>query len=234
MEITPFYHIAAMNNWQSVVREQFRALLRGRFAGVARAVVSGNENDARCVLQIAEASGIHVTILDIVNGHDAFEFPTLRMLQKACIQGDVDNVMYFHTKGVSQPACWHRAHWRWFLNAYLLRLHFAIPELLSGHDYCGPVISSLPMRHSCGNFFAATASYIRTLPLIDDFKSTYSLLIKKDRSYFEVRHAAEMWIDCLGKGVARQIYANSDCDIARLSWWRSKPSLQRYVGNEGS
>jgi len=223
-----------MNNWKSVVREQFCALLRGKFNGTIHAVVCGTEEDASYVLQIAEASCLRVSIREIVKGQDSYEFPTLSILQQACIRGEVDNVLYFHTKGVSQPHCWHRAHWRWFLNAYLLRLYFAIPVFLRGHDYCGPVISHLPMRHSCGNFFASTASHIRTLPTIANFRNSYSKLIKKDSSYFEIRHAAEMWIDCLGKGAAYQIYQDSDCDIASLSWWRSKSNLQRYVGNEGS
>jgi len=234
MNITPYYHVSAMGNWQSVVTEQLTVLHDGGFEGIVKSVVCGSEMDLHKFLEIANATQVRVEVIGRCMDSSDYEFPTLAAMQQDCLDERCDHVLYFHTKGVSQSACELRKYWRWFMNAYMLRDCPKLAAVLGEHDFCGPVIAHLPMRHSCGNYFAASAAYLRKLPLIEVFRKTYHEWIKAGATYyFEERHAAEMWIDCLGIAKALQLHPDPDCDIAQEEWWKKHPEIREFARLQG-
>ena len=104
-KLVGFYHVAAMNEWHSVVASQLSHLDTSGLLGQSYAVyvtLLGNEtSQAQIALQHFNASGkLHSYQAEDLK---AWEFPTLARLHAHCKKNTRDFIYYFHSKGVSKP-----------------------------------------------------------------------------------------------------------------------------------
>lgn len=231
-----YYHIANMNHWREVVAEQLR-LLKGCPYPI-RIGFTGPKDEAGYIYHVATAYGLNFQIMFTDSWTGNFEFPTLRKLQDDCLAGTVDQVAYFHSKGVSRVGCWHTTLWRWIMNTYVVAGWQNAFDSLEGHDWAAPVLSGGlgdSLIHSCGNFWTAQAAHIRALPDIDSLRKNFEAF-KRDRhlpGWATERHAAEVWISTV-PGHLKQLHEGTDCNISKSQFWCRRPDLQQYACRHGS
>jgi len=116
-----------------------------------------------------------------------FEFPTLELLQNSCYRPSC-LCYYLHLKGVfSERQYPNVGNWRKYMQYFVVERHQECIAALRTHDVCGVNWQRHPWPHFSGNFWWATAEYIRTLPRISDVAQSY-------------RWNAERWI-----GMGREI-----------------------------
>ena len=202
-----YYHIAGMHHWREVVAEQLRVLAKSSFKGKVRVgLVAPKWDDgyvARCFAQYPQ---FEYDLAHHVEGLHQCEFPTLELLEADCRSGAVDEVLYFHTKGVSSPHIghWHPIMWRWQMNADLLP-RAGDADLLDGCDHCGSSWKSVEYPHWPhyeGNFWAATAEHIRKLPPLKHFRENGTE--HGMGPWGSQRHMAEVWLG-QAKGRAKSL-----------------------------
>ena len=180
--IRGFWHICQMNHWKTVVREQGALLdtsgLREATDSIQAGVVGSEALDHL---------GPKVTVGFRDTNIGLFEFPTLALLWHACQDGE-GVVWYIHTKGVVDPRGEGHAQqeqWRRALEWGTIGRWKQCLAALDTHDAAGPLWSGYIFG---GNFWWATAAYVRTLPQPDTQKAW---LRRKDARLF-----AEKWINC--------------------------------------
>ncbi len=146
-----------------------------------------------------------------------FEFPTLIKLQEFCKHNDA-YVMYFHTKGVSNPEDQDKIKWRKRLTQKTIdEYSICVSFLNKGCDVSGCGWKEHPFNrttvvnydlfthsHFSGNFWWSKSSYINQLPDLEWVKENYkkiskiSNLIPPDIDSY--RYMCEMWIG-MKKGI---------------------------------
>lgn len=146
-----------------------------------------------------------------------FEFPTLIKLQEFCKHNDA-YVMYFHTKGVSNPEDKDKIKWRKRLAQKTIdEYNICVSFLNKGCDVSGCGWKEHPFNrttavnydlfthsHFSGNFWWSKSSYINQLPDLEWVKKNYkkiskiSNLIPPDIDSY--RYMCEMWIG-MKKGI---------------------------------
>lgn len=230
-----YYHVAGLNHWREIVLEQLR-LLRGCPYPITIGW-TGSQSDAGFLWHAAVANDLKFNIVPDLGAHN-FEFPTLEILQRACRDETVDEVLYFHSKGASRLNDWTATMWRCFMNAYILTGINQAFDALEDHAWAAPVLSEglgHGLIHSCGNFWTARADHIRSLPDITEFRNGWAAF--KDRSgqpsWAEPRHAAEIWISTRPVHI-KQLHQGGDCNISNTQWWCEHPEFQQLAINKGS
>ena len=226
-----YYHVSNMGNWREVVAEQLR-LLRGCPHPV-RIGFSGPKDESGYIYHVATALGLNFEIMFTDSWTGNFEFPTLARLWDACKAGTVDQVAYFHTKGVSRVGCWHTTLWRWIMNAHVVAGWRKAFDALEGHAWAAPVLSGGlgdSLIHSCGNFWTAQASHIAGLPSIPAFRDGWPRYqhVRRIPDWCEERHAAEVWIGS-NAGHLKQLHADKDCDISNAKFWIRRADMQQWA-----
>ena len=221
--ITGYYHICGMNHWREVVMEQMRVLSRV-FKGPLKIGLIAEQWEDGYVHQVMEAFGMQYELIHYRPGLAQYEFPTLAALERDCRQGLDGRVFYLHTKAVSKPADWKWQQWRWLMNMTMVsQLSADLGALPSAPDLMGAnwvdVHPGYPYME--GNFWCASADYIRRLPGLAEFRQTMS----RDRSapqWGGERYAAELWI-----GQARPSVVSMHTNVALWEdeFWTSRPSL---------
>lgn len=164
--IVGVYHVATFPGWEHIVVEQCHRLKNSGLLDVTDYVIVGivgNVEPALSTLKCLLRGKARV-----VYGGDVsqFEFPTLQHLYDLSQAQDFD-AWYIHTKGVSHNSShgvWHRLQ----MESIVIEKHAYCRSKLDCHDACGMFWRltgfDQPNPHFSGNFWWATAEYLRSLP----------------------------------------------------------------------
>lgn len=206
-----YYHIACMNDWWTVVREQLGLL---KHVGLTEVNVSilGQITDALAIQEYATSVGIHLSV-DFVSPYlRHYETPTLASLwRKSLVCDDQTAFLYLHTKGVSNTGDAVKVSWRRAMQKYTVANFAENLNLL--REYC---IVGANWQHSNdyphyqGNFWLARADWLRHLPDPEYYRRSRDFNICGNP--WERMHA-EMW---LGSLPYHHMY--SHCG-SNLHWW---------------
>ncbi len=159
-----FYHVACMGNWKEVIAEQLTLLHEAglRFVYVS---ILGTDDDRVYFEQLA---GEFEIVISVQYHHDSihvFELPTIKLLEDWAHAHPDNYLIYFHTKGVSDPSDLIKVKWRHLMQSWVITKWRENAELLrEGREIVGVNWRSHPpSSHFPGNFWMARASYINTL-----------------------------------------------------------------------
>lgn len=182
------YHAAGMGPdwyWKSVVSEQL-ALLREVGLSHVRATYVGQ--GVEWFVAEAERCAIALNLVRADTNTDHYETFALLEVERLAKEERTDRpIMYLHTKGVSAPHHVGKLKWRKFMEYHTVRQWQRNLTALADHDCVGvDWIDGVghSCGHFCGNFWIATADWIRRLP---DFWGYHNA---RDR----VRFSCESWI----------------------------------------
>lgn len=196
-----------MNHWREVFMEQLNAIVSSGFSGRLHIGFVGEEQEIGFMRRALAATNIAWDVTCHGPHLSVYEYPTLRMLWRACHDDDQLSVAYFHTKGVSKPGCWVSTMWRWAMNNAVLRNLNAPSMLTAAQPACGAFLRPRypdPMWHFQGNFWLALASHIRQLPDPAKFAITEMRAVRT--GWRCKRFPAEYWIGAVAPlSAARQI-----------------------------
>lgn len=172
------YHVAGLgHHWRQIVGEQLGQLAG---AGLTRVFATHVGEGAGELAGIAAAAGVGLTIVSSSPDVTAYERPGIRLAHTLARTGD-SPVLYLHSKGVSHPLSepvWHE--WRRLMMAELVAPWRAHVAALSRHDAVGVNWWADPKGHFSGNFWLASAAWLRSLPDPD--------------AYYRDRYSCERWI----------------------------------------
>ena len=188
------YHVAAMGDWQTVVREQLVTLFDAGFGAgrdYVRVTFLGGPFDLVWFMNAAEQAGVAVVIVNTDSNTDHYE--TLAMLHieyMARVEKVTRPILYLHTKGVSAPGNDHKRRWRVLMEEFVVvRWRDAVARLIAGgYDTAGVGWMEHGEQHYSGNFWIATPEHIRQLPDFVGYHHAKHL----------VRYSCEMWIGARG------------------------------------
>lgn len=158
--VPTFYHVACMGNWKEVVEEQKKVFDE---AGIdPLVVINGSLEDYDYIESVFGPEIIHGS-----NNLSSYELPTLQILWEFCKDHPkVANVLYCHTKGVSDPSDKRKEVWRKLMMEGVVRNWEANLKDLkdTDADVIGfNWIESKDWPHFSGNFWMAKASWINQL-----------------------------------------------------------------------
>lgn len=220
--IKGFWHIAMMNNWKDVVREQLMILVNdGLYSACDTIYVSvggSSREDGMALSKIIK--GYDKISVVIVSELTEYEFPAISTM-KASAAREKFYGFYFHTKGVSKSNNIHKRNWRNLLNHYVLRCWQKPYNKVTGaYDVAGANWKDSNADHPghfSGNFYWFDSEYIKRLPEI-------TKLNRKDR------FQAEMWISKADPKVANIAYHTMQDDMSE--WFpQRKIGLFYQAGN---
>ncbi len=179
-DITIFYHIAKINNWQLIKNEHDNLLKE-----IPNCRVIEN----------------HLEVEEI----EQFEVPTLHKLwEYAKTQPNDHVVAYIHSKGVSKPKDRLTKRWRETLNFWVLHKWEQHILNLDSYDVSGVrfynfEIKGYRLPHYSGNFWFARSGYIKLLKDPYEFVQNYEPKFSS-KKYGPERYGCEFWI---GSGQGR-------------------------------
>jgi len=217
------YHIAAMGNWEEVIHEQFRLV---RDSGLAAALKSidddigithvGFAGSLSIVMATAELYGVPVRV--VRTSQNILHYETFAMLEVQWLAKAKKTdrpILYFHTKGVSNPGSPDKPKWRYVMNYYVIECWRENVQILSTNQFDAVGFNWLPHgeQHFSGNFWMARPEWICRLP---DFASYHGM---KNL----VRYSCEMWI-----GAAQYCRAYSKGTTNQPTWNDNFPFEQFY------
>ncbi len=175
------YHCCAINHYQEVVREHFLLL---RQTGLAEALRSAGDQvrishvgpHPHWVLEEAERQDVPARIIrhDLnIQHYETFAMLEIERLAKE--ENTHRPVMYFHTKGVSNPNDPVKVHWRNTMNWHVVE-HWRdrVKDLVS-YDAAGFNFWFHGANHFSGTFWMARADWLRRLPSFVGFHHAHGL-----------------------------------------------------------
>lgn len=188
-----FYHAALMPGWEPIVAEQCAVL---RAAGLFRvntfALSPGTEELAR-MRAIASHYGISLTILGTHPDFHRYETPTLQAAYDWARSNPDGSVLYFHTKGASNPADGHKRRWRRVMGRLMLAEWRTNADLLARYDVVGADWQHLAdFPHFAGNFWAARCEWLSHLPRPDEYQASRPVASWAGHPW--ERMSAELWL----------------------------------------
>lgn len=89
-------------------------------------------------------------------------------IKSFCEKNEECNVLYLHSKGVTNPESHNVSMWVDFLEYFVIHRYKDCIEKLKTHNTCSANMSLSPSRHYSGNFWWARSSHIRTLDYCDE------------------------------------------------------------------
>jgi hypothetical protein len=179
-----FFHVCSVHAYREIFLEMYTKslpLLKNSVKMIVSIVGPGNLDG----LLINEPN---VEIIHSSTDITAFEFPTLELMKKICLEDDC-KVCYVHTRGVTHPTCPCAVDHRHYMSYFNLERWETCVEKLDVHDAVGVDYSDWPFRHFSGNFWWSKSSWINKLT----------------RNWQEVptldeRHIPEFWLGSLPGG----------------------------------
>jgi len=231
-----FYHIWSPPHtdiWKMLVDEQLKLLQRcglHEHADIA-CCISGSQH-----LAISDFVS-HVKWLEVIESTEdesEFEGLTLKHAYQRCRDDQIHSghsIAYFHTKGISHLASGPEGcqvsrnvnSWRHLLEYGVIERWRDCAIALIAHDLAGINFHEAPAPHFGGNFWWATADYIRTLPHPQS-RDVASPLFADPSSRERVRY--EMWVASnnprvfnigVGGGFGLDLYSNDIFPFIRNS-----------------
>lgn len=171
-----FIHVAAINNYTEVL-DELKNKINLELINYIQAVqicISGNS--------VLKSDGKYVVNMNNTSSH-SFEFPTLEKIKSYCKTNPNVNVLYLHSKGITDPNNECINDWRKYMTYFLVEKFDKCLDALNDYDTCGVDLRQHPALHYSGNFWWAKASHINTLPQFHEMPVILS-----------ERHKAEFWI----------------------------------------
>lgn len=211
-----FYHIATMNDWETIVDKQLTKLLNSElFAKTDKLFIHilGSDKDVLYVKSLVNNDKVEI---NYSSSFDEFEFPILKKLQSMSREKDF-LCYYLHTKGVSiteKNKTWYHnstnyehlkncvEDWREYMEYFLIDKYDLCIESLNNRDAVGVQYTK---EHHCfsGNFWWSKSDYINKLTDLN--------LIDKSH-----RWNAEFWVGS-GKGKLHGLFKNNAGYLERLN-----------------
>jgi len=216
---TPYkivYHVATLNHWVDVVREQMPLVAGNRFwksltVSVASASdVTANEA-AELIQQFVPASKIQFYRFALAN----YEHAAMGLVDDLAEEGVP--LLYFHAKAVSyNPADIFAEKWRQYLNRLIRDADkWSSFVAKSEFDACG-LLKVFDSKHGytyfAGNFWMAKGGYLRQLEPYRQFASRQG----SDHQAFD-RHRAELAVN---RSRQMKAYAIDDTDLTAETVFR--------------
>ncbi|MCL1950111.1 MAG: hypothetical protein FWF59_10310 [Turicibacter sp.] len=174
------YHIAAMGDWENIVRQQARLLsasgLGDACAGL-HIIVVGHASLGQVARHFRHYPYFHKTRLEHGGGLGEYERPAIKKVQQLARANPRFKILYFHTKGASYKEKYRQwpqvqknlAQWRDFMEYFCIQKWQECVQKLNGYDICGvewATSAALPgVWYFSGNFWWATGSYLNRCSL---------------------------------------------------------------------
>src|SRR6516165_6152250 len=152
------YHAAAMGNWQEVVREQMLML---RECGLAAAMTEANEKlrithvgtGLDWILDEAARQDVPAMCVKTDGNIDHYETFAMIEIERLAKEENINRpILYFHTKGVSNPGDNQKALWRHVMGHYVVHRWRENLEILKERDAVGFNWWNWGDRHFSGTF----------------------------------------------------------------------------------
>ncbi len=194
-----FYHVAAMNTWRSVVREQVRLLAHVGLTDVTVGLL-GDADDAATVATLAAAAGVSAAVAFHRPDLSLAELPTLALLHawaRRQVAGSTPArpVLYLHTKGVSRPADRTRTAWRRLMQRHTVAGWRDNVALLADVDLVGTDwVESTVHAHFSGNFWLARADWVARLDPPQVYRLSHPDDFRWGGEPWRDRMFAETWV----------------------------------------
>ncbi len=195
MEIHCFVHLAIMNDWERIYREQLAKIVRSGLSKLLDGMhisMVGAEEDKKIPLLAGKAE-IEYQSPNLKE----YEFPTLKLIKNFSQNVDA-KILYLHSKGVSKFGQVEKPYvedWRNYLEYFVIERYQNCLEALETVSVCGANWALAPLPHFSGNFWWARSDYIRTLP---------------EPVWREQRIAAELWLGTRNPTVMNLFSSNVD------------------------
>ncbi len=174
------WHVAAMGNWQEVVSEQLILLSDVGITNVDVTFVGMGLDWFHTACRYA---GVKINI--IKNDLNISHYETFAMLYIERLAKFTDEpIMYFHTKGVSNPADLNKVKWRKLMEDHVIRQWQQNLLHLRGNDALGVNWLTCDRPHFSGNFWIADPAWVRQLVDFTAFHVSMNF----------VRYSCEFWI----------------------------------------
>jgi len=207
-----YWHVALMSEWEPIVREQLALLQFLGHCSVFTAVL-GNHQDYAKFLSMTKGRGIEVErySADLHN----YETETLQILWEDAKNYPDAGIVYFHTKGVSNPADRWKPTWRRVMQRYILAEWEYNLAQLAEYDMVGTNWqNSGDLPHFQGNFWVARGDWIAHLmPPIEHRKLRPGEIVCGHP--WERMHA-EMWLG------SEPYHHRLSRDYEDREWWRGE------------
>lgn len=125
-----------------------------------------------------------VDVIYISESYNHSENETISYMQE-CVKkmSDDNNILYCHVKGVTDPKNKNFIAWRRYMMFFTIKNMQNNINVLNNYDTCGVDLKSFPVKHYSGNFWWATAKYLKTLSSVYTIDNNISF-----------RHNAEFWV----------------------------------------
>ncbi len=158
-----FYHICAMNHWESVLRDQASKLLFSGLYDVAEAIhcfCTGPE--ARRASVVVQHFGKKFCVEACDPEDKSGERFTLMNIHKFI--SPHDSVLYIHTKGVTKlPPSENVFFWNLYMEYHLIKHYQLCLEVLHQADVVGLDFYEKSLPHFSGNFWWARGDHLLKL-----------------------------------------------------------------------
>ena len=161
-----FYHVYCNEYTERVVHDQ---LIKVTFSGLYESVdsiycfITGDPLIMEQVERMILTFGPKYIISKKVPHDTTYERFTLTEMP-AMISPD-DNVLYFHTKGITKSNNTNVYDWRTYMEYFLFVKHKTCLRLLNTYDTVGVNYMNIPDRHYSGNFWWCRGAYFLSLDL---------------------------------------------------------------------
>lgn len=136
MAIRVFYHCLLLNEWKSVIGEQFGKLLSYGLYDAASEVCIGVAGDWRDIDLLKASLGGYSKCVVHPAGND-YEYVTLRLVEECVRDNPGDTFCYFHTKSISRAGA--NQNWRRFLDLYTITHWKACIKALEIYEVVVPI-----------------------------------------------------------------------------------------------
>ena len=218
-QVKVFYHLACMGDWRPVFSEQMRQLAGNGFREINLTLL-GTPGDIRAAEALCAELNINARLIFRAPELTHFEMPALLAVEEYARQNN-GHVLYLHSKGVSNPADPVKAKWR----------HLMMRELVENWESCVPQLPHYdvvgvnwrdmpPISHFSGNFWYASARYLRTLPDFADYYEHPRYQIWDPIN--DKRLGCEFWIGS-GREAPRVLsLACRNVDFCNWDYWKDK------------
>ncbi len=193
---TIVYHVAGMGNWKEVVEEQLTLL---RECGLAEAEKRITYLGDECGWLETKLKDYGIRAEIIYNDSNLAHCETIAMqeVERIAKHEESENpILYFHTKGVSNPGDWCKQQWRKLMQEHVIRQWKLNLLHLKDHDAVGVNWHENGTQHFSGTMWIANTNWIRRLPKFTEYHA-------RNGSH---RYTCEMWIGaaewCRAKSLA--------------------------------
>jgi len=236
-----FWHVAAMGNWREVCREQLALAERSGFREMTVGFLGSPAE--RAELEAMAPAPVRLNVAFSGEDLKRYEWPTLRLLAAWCRDHE-GPVLYWHTKGVSNPDDARKRLWRELMERELVAKWRERVGSLQAFDVVGVDWMDGGLPHFSGNFWISTARHIRSLVEIDAYQQSPRHRMEESN---QARCGAEFWIGSAPCRPLSLVYRNQNlwntdclanserrCPRCQAPWDGHKCHRCQYCGGCGA